>query len=201
MKQLLIATTNPSKFNEARLILETDGFQILSLKDFSHVKPIPETGKTFEENAILKAKGYFSQTSIPVLADDGGLIVDYLGGSPGVNSHRWLGYEATEQELANAIIEKMRGVPREERTARLGGCIIFWDGEHMLKAENWITGRIAENLKGEVRPGFPYRPVLVIPQFDKTYAELTDEEHEMVNFRRKNLRELKPKILEYLKET
>ncbi|OGD30901.1 hypothetical protein A2833_03140 [Candidatus Azambacteria bacterium RIFCSPHIGHO2_01_FULL_44_55] len=189
MSKLLIATTNPSKLQEAVSILGGN-FEVLSLKDFENIKSVEETGKTFEENAVLKAKGYFAQTGVPCVADDGGLIVDYLGGAPGVSSHRWLGRQATDQELAEAIIEKMAGVPFHQRKARIGGFLVFWDGRNLLKKENWTEGYISERLQGEVRPGFPYRPVMVVAQFDKPYAFLTSEEHEKVNARRKNLKEL-----------
>jgi XTP/dITP diphosphohydrolase len=199
MTELLIATTNPAKFDEAARELEQEGLEILGLKDFPDIRHVEETGKTFEENAVLKAKGYFEQTRVPCVADDGGLMVDFLNGAPGVNSHRFLGRDATEEELAQAIIEKMQGVPVDKRTARLGGFIAFFDGEHLLKRENYIEGYIADRLMGKVKPGFPYRPLLLIPRFGKPYSELTDAEHEEVNFRRKNLHELKPRILELLK--
>ncbi|MEK7074387.1 MAG: non-canonical purine NTP pyrophosphatase, partial [Patescibacteria group bacterium] len=99
MKSLLIATTNPAKFEEASFVLRSSGLNILGLKDFSTV-PVEETGAMFEENAILKAKGYFEQTKTACIADDGGLMIDYLAGAPGVHSKRWLGYEASDQELA-----------------------------------------------------------------------------------------------------
>jgi len=197
MKTLLIATTNPGKFEEADFVLRSSGLNILGLKDFPRVVPVEETGATFEENAILKAKGYFDQTKTPCIADDGGLMIDYLHGAPGVHSKRWLGHDASDQELAQAVIEKMRGVPqKEQRTAKLGGFIIFYDGIHLLKSECWLHGYIAKNLIGEIVPGFPYRPLLMIPQFNKPYSDLTEEEHDQVNPRRKNLEELKPKILE-----
>ena len=205
-------------------------FHILGLKDFPEVTAVEETGATFEENAILKAKGYFEQTKTPCIADDGGLMIAYLDGAPGVHSKRWVkandlaltgnlasraehvqaskfprvlprgqnGREASDDELAAAVLEKMRGVPQEKRTARLGGLIVFWDGEHLLKQENWIEGYITERLMGDIKPGFPYRPLLMIPQFGKPYSDLTNEEHDQVNFRRKNLQILKPKILEIL---
>lgn len=198
MKQLLIATTNPSKFEEAVRELESEGLEILDLKSFIGLEMVEETGETFEENALLKARGYFEQTGIPCVADDGGLMVDALGGAPGVASHRWLGEGATDDELAATIIEKMKGVPQGERIARIGGIIIFFDGEHVLKRENYTEGYIADSIMGEVRPGFPYRPILMISEFGKSYSDLTDEEHDAVNFRRKNFREMKPKILELL---
>lgn len=198
MPHLLVATTNPSKFEESSLVLKTDGLEIFGLKDFPNIRQIEETGETFKQNAILKAKGYYGQTGIPCIADDGGLMVDFLGGAPGVNSNRFLGRKVSDQELAEAIINKLAGVPREKRTARLGGFIAFYDGRNLLLNENWIAGYIAERLMSEVKPGFPYRAILVIPQFGKSYGELTHDEHEQMNFRRKNLRELKPKILELL---
>ena len=198
MKSLLIATTNPAKFEESSLVLAGENLILLGLKDFPAITPVEETGATFEENAILKAKGYFEQTKTPCIADDGGLMIDYLDGAPGVHSKRWLGYDASDEELAAAVLEKMRGVSQEKRTARLGGLIVFWDGEHLLKSENWIQGYIADHLMGEIKKGFPYRPLLMIPQFGKPYSDLTQEEHDQVNFRRKNLQVLKPKILEIL---
>lgn len=198
MKSLLIATTNQAKFEEASFVLRSSGLNILGLKDFPSILAVEEIGATFEENAILKAKGYFEQTKTPCIADDGGLMIDYLDGAPGVHSKRWLGHDASDQELAQAVLGKMQGVPRDQRGARLGGLIVFWDGEHLLKQENWIKGYIADDLMGEIKPGFPYRPLLMIPQFAKPYSDLTEAEHDQVNFRRKNLEALKPQILQIL---
>ena len=199
MKSLLIATTNPAKFEEASLALQLPDISLMGLKDFADIIPVEETGATFEENAILKAKGYFEQTHIPCIADDGGLMIDYLDGAPGVHSNRWLGRPASSEELAEAIIEKMHGVPQEKRAARLGGTIVFYDGMHIIKSECWLQGYIAEQLMGDMIPGFPYRSLLMIPQFGKSYGNLTESEHAQVNFRRKNLQILKPKILEMLR--
>src|SRR3989344_1437106 len=105
MRKLLIATTNPSIFNEAKGVFEEDGLEILGLKDFPQIKQIPETGETFEENAVIKAKGYFSQALIPCIADDGGLAVDYLDGAPGVHSNRWLGHPASDLVLAETLLK------------------------------------------------------------------------------------------------
>ncbi len=192
------ATTNPAKLEEARFVLQDETLTVLGLRDFPGIQPIAETGSTFEENAVLKAKGYFAQIGIPCIGDDGGLVVDYLEGAPGVHSHRWLGYDATDQELAEAIVKKMEGVPQENRAARLGGVVAFWDGARLLKEEHWLEGYIALRVMDAVTPGFPYRPILMIPQFEKPYSALTHEEHEQVNFRRKNLKALKEKILPLL---
>ena len=90
MKSLLIATTNLAKLGEMQSVFEGSGVKTLGLKDFSDIKLVEESGDTFLENALLKAKGYFIQTKISCLVDDGGLMVDYLDGAPGVNSNRWV---------------------------------------------------------------------------------------------------------------
>ncbi len=200
MAKLLFGTTNQAKLAEVCGVLQADGIEVLGLRDIPDIQQVEETGKDFEENAVLKAKGYFSQKNIPTIADDGGIMVDALGGLPGVHSHRWLGHDASDRELAEAVLEKMRGVPQEKRTARLGGVMVFWDGEHIIKKEHWTEGYIADRLMTDIQPGFPYRAILMIPQFAKAYGALTDEEHEQVNFRRKNLAALKPEIVRYLKE-
>lgn len=198
MKPLFLATTNPGKLKEIETVYADSGISLKSLKDFPGITVPEETGATFEENAILKAKYYFEKTGLPTLADDGGLMVDALDGAPGVKSHRFLGYEASEVELAEAIIERLKGTPKEKRTARLGGTIAFWDGQHLIQSENFVEGYIIESLKKKPQPGFPYRSILIIPQFDKLYKDLTYDEHEEINHRRHNLYTLKPEILKHL---
>lgn len=196
--RLLAATTNPGKLREILLVLGGRGIELVSLQQFPEVTAPEESGKTFEENAVLKAKYYFEHTGLPSLADDGGLIVDALNGLPGVNSHRWLGHDATDQELAEAVVKKLKGVAKERRTARLGGYLAFWDGVHLLTVSNYIEGYITEELPRDIEPGLPYRAVLVVPPYNKLYKDLTHKEHEAVNHRRKNLAAIAPKIIEIL---
>lgn len=188
--KLLIATSNPGKKREMINAFKDSTYEVLSLDDVQDVVPVEETGETFEENALLKAKGYFAQTGIPCIADDGGLMVDALGG-PGAHSRRWLGEDATDEELAKEIVKRLKGVPQNERTARLGGLLIYWDGKKLLRYENYIEGYIVEKLTEPVEPGFPYRSILMIPKFGKLYSKLTEAEHNEVNFRRKSLAKLK----------
>ena len=96
MKDLLVATTNSAKFEEACAVLAEEDIRVLGLKDFPGVTGVVEAADTFLENAILKASGYFWQTKVPTIADDGGLMVDFLNGLPGVHSHRWLGEDADD---------------------------------------------------------------------------------------------------------
>ena len=146
MKKLLFGTTNAAKLDEARHVMRESGIEVLGLKDISGIRQVPETGETFEENAELKAKGYFAETGIPTIADDGGLMIDALGGLPGVHSHRWLGYDARDQELAEAVLKRLEGIPPENRTARLGGVMVFWDGEHLIKKEHEEVNHRRKNL-------------------------------------------------------
>lgn len=197
MKRIVFATTNPGKLWEARAFLAGKDVEVLSLRDFPDASLIEETGETFEENATLKAKGYFLQFGIPVIGDDGGLMIDALEGAPGVHSHRFLGKRnPTTRELAEGILLRMRGIPKEKRNARLGGVTVFWDGEHFLKAESWIFGYIAEEIMDEIQEGFPYRPILMIPSLNKVYSQLTPDERN--SFRIKNLAQISDKILQYV---
>jgi XTP/dITP diphosphohydrolase len=199
MKKLLIATTNPAKFGEMQSAFEENGIKILGLRDFPEIKIVEETGHNFEENALLKVKGYFAQTNIPCLADDGGLMVDYLDGAPGVNSNRWLGFKATDQEIAGAILKKMEGVPSEKRTARFGGVMAFYDGNNFVKEENYVEGFIAQHPVGDIKPGFPYRSIFMVAKFGRPYSELSEEEDKEVGARQRNLQAIKPRVLELLK--
>src|SRR5277367_3941393 len=122
-RRLLIATTNRAKLAEYRLILREIGIslELMSLADVQITETPEETGATFAENALLKARFYFERARIPTIADDGGLEIDALGGEPGVRSHRWLGTggEDSDAALVAEVIRRMKGVAAARRTARL----------------------------------------------------------------------------------
>lgn len=197
-KPLLIATTNQAKLAEIFAAYKDTGIELKSLRDFPGIISPEETGETFEANAILKAQYYFSQTSLPALADDGGLIVDALDGAPGVLSNRWLGHAASDLELATAVIERMRQVPLEKRSARIGGYMAFWDGTNLVTSVSNIEGYICEELPTEIEAGFPFRSILVVSKFNKLYKDLSHAEHEDVNHRRHNLAKIRQKVISLL---
>jgi XTP/dITP diphosphohydrolase len=118
-ERLLIATTNPAKLAEYRLLLADYPLKLVSLRDLGIADEPEETAATFSENALLKARFYFRLAQLPTLADDGGLEVDALGGAPGVNSHRWLGAEADDRMLAEEIVRRMAEVADGQRAARI----------------------------------------------------------------------------------
>jgi XTP/dITP diphosphohydrolase len=194
-KQILIATTNPGKLREFQEYLKDLDVELLSLKDFPGLSQVAETGNTFDENAILKATQYSVMSGVPTIADDGGLEIDILGGAPGVHSHRWVdkNKESTDEALIKHTISMLDNVPESKRTARLRLVCAFDDGKDVHTSEAAIEGRIVEKA-GEYEPGFPFRALLYIPEYEKLYGELSQEEHDAINHRRRAIEELKTVI-------
>ena len=181
--KILIATKNPGKAREIKTFLGT-GFELVSLADLPDTPDIEETGETFEQNALLKAKAYFEWAGIPSVADDGGLEIDFLNGEPGVKSRRWPGYEATDRELIDMALQKLQGVPHKKRTARLRTVGLYYDGKNTISRTAAIEGFITEDYVGHCEQGYPFRSIFRIPEFNKLYQDLTREEHEKINHRR-----------------
>jgi XTP/dITP diphosphohydrolase len=155
-----------------------------------------ETGETFRDNALAKARFYFKRSDLPTLADDGGLEVDALGGAPGVRSHRWLGNEtSTDRALAEEVIRRMEGIEKPRRTARIRAAIalIYKDngGVREVVAADAIEGLIAPRAYPEIRPGFPYRAVLWLPQLSCYLGELGEDKEARLSQRKKALLRLR----------
>jgi len=192
MQRLLIATTNPAKLEEYRLILRGIGIALepVSPAELGISETPRETGATFTENALIKARFYFQRARIATLADDGGLEIDALGGEPGVRSHRWLGSDGNEsdQALVDEVIRRMKGVEAGRRTARIRAAIALIHEEGGVireqTVEGAIEGVIAERAYPKIRAGFPYRAVLVIPGRNCYLGELGDEEEAQISQRR-----------------
>ena len=168
MTRLLIATTNPAKLAEYRILLG-DGLEPVSLAEIGIAAHPEETGATFAENALLKARFYFARAQMPTLADDGGFEIDALGGEPGVKSHRWLGAgHSDDQALVDEVIRRMRGVEPGRRAARLRAALalVYLCGGAIRErvAEAALEGVVPERAWPHVRPGFPYRSVLFLPE-------------------------------------
>ncbi len=186
--RLLIATTNAAKLSEYRLLLRQYPLELLSLRELAIDEAPAETGHTFEENALIKARFYFQRAHLPTLADDGGLEVDALGGAPGVSSHRWLGPDAGDEQMASEIIRRMADVPESRRAARIR-CALALVYERKGKpveqvVEAAIEGVIARELYRPVRAGFPYRAVLYLPWRGCYLGELGAEEEARIGQRR-----------------
>jgi XTP/dITP diphosphohydrolase len=197
MRRLLIATTNPAKLAEYRLLLRDLELDLVSLTDLGITESPEESGATFEENALIKAGFYFERARTATLADDGGLEIDALGGEPGVRSHRWLnsGGDNSDEALVNEVMRRMKDVPVGQRSARLRAAtaLIYDDGArvHQRVAEAAIEGVIAERPYPILRAGFPYRAVLFMPERNRFVGELGDEEEAKISQRRIALAKLR----------
>lgn len=203
MKSLLIATHNPAKLADIKLSLQKyfgNSLKIVSLEEQGIVDEPDETGKTLQENALLKAQYYAKRSGLAVIADDGGLSIDILGGQPGVKSRRWPGYAASDKELIAYALKKLEGIPYAQRSASLQMVLCFYDpATHKTIYETEKNeGHIAE--KSSTRPtnGYPYRALFIVDKFNKYYDELSAEEHTQVNHRQIAMKRLCKKIAPFL---
>lgn len=196
--RIIFATGNEGKMREIRLILADLGLPILSMKEAGAEPEIVEDGSAFGENAEIKARAVWNLTGDIVLADDSGLEVDYIGGEPGIYSARYLG-EDTPYEVKNrSIIERLKEARGQERGARFVCSIaaMLPDGR-VLHTEAVMEGLIAGEPAG--KGGFGYDPILYLPQFGKTSAEITMEQKNEISHRGKALRAMKEALEGVLK--
>lgn len=199
MNRLLIATSNPAKLAEYRLLLREFPFATLSLAEVGIREQPEEDGATFAENALNKARFYFARSTLPTLADDGGLQIDALGGAPGVRSHRWLGAgESSDEALVAEVIRRMEGVEPSRRTARLCAAVALiyevGDAPREVVTEAAMEGVIADRALSRIRPGFPYRSVVYLPDRKCYVGELGEEEEARISQRRTALAALTPEL-------
>ena len=202
-KVILVATTNPGKVRELRAMLG-DEVQWKSLADVPGIAEVKEDGATFAENARKKALEYAQATGLWTLADDSGLVVDALGGAPGVNSARFSGARAqgadrkvVDQRNMEKLLSLLQGVPREKRTARFVCCLCLAGPEGVLiEARGTLEGIITDEPAGT--GGFGYDPVVLVPQHGKTVAELGDQEKNAISHRGNAIRQFKPLLKELL---
>lgn len=191
--KIIFATGNAGKVKEIRMIMEDTGMEVLSMKDAGIVVDIEEDGKTYEENALLKARAVARYTDAIVMADDSGLEIDYLNKEPGVYSARYMGEDTSYHIKNNNLIERLTGVPDEQRTARFVCAIAaVLPGGKELTTRATIEGRIGYEEKGE--NGFGYDPIFYVPEFGKTTAELSEEEKNQISHRGKALQLMKEEL-------
>jgi XTP/dITP diphosphohydrolase len=172
--KIIFATSNQGKMDEIKMIMKDCKFPIVSMKEAGISADIVEDGKTFEENAIIKAKTIMELTGCITLADDSGLEVDYINKEPGVYSARYLG-EDTSYDIKNqSIIDRLKEATRSERSARFVCAIAacFPDGRTFTTLGT-IEGEIGYEEKGEY--GFGYDPILYVPEYGKTTGEMLPE--------------------------
>lgn len=200
MGRIVFATGNAGKIREINAIMADTGMEVVSMKDAGIQIDVEENGKTYEENALIKARAAAAAAVAVsediVMADDSGLEIDYLNGEPGIYSARYLG-ENTSYRIKNAdLVSRLEGVPDDKRTARFVCAIaaVLPDGRE-LTVRAAIEGRIGYEEKGA--NGFGYDPIFYVPEFQKTTAELTETEKNEVSHRGKALRLMKEELKKY----
>jgi hypothetical protein len=193
MNKIIFATGNENKLKEIRQIMQDMDVEIISMKEAGINIEIEETGTTFSENSYLKAKTIWDITGGIVMADDSGLVIDYLNGEPGLYSARYMG-ENTSYDIKNAnILGRMKAAKGNERSARFVASIvcILPNGKELSVVET-MEGIIADKVAGE--NGFGYDPILYLPDYDCTSAELSDNEKNKISHRGKALRLMREKL-------
>lgn len=194
MKELLIATTNPGKVVEIRQALEGLGLTLLSLADFPNPPEVTEDSDTFEGNARKKAQHYARWRGTPALADDSGIVVEALGGRPGVHSARYAGQEATDEDNRRLLLKEMSDVPDGHRSASFVCVLVLVqpDGRELV-AEGRVEGQVTRAPRGT--GGFGYDPLFFVPSLGRTTAELTLAEKNKISHRGRALSILREKII------
>ena len=194
MDILLVATTNPGKLREIRRILDGVSVELRTLVDFPAVAEPEETGRTFAENARLKALYYEGAIGLPTVAEDSGLVIDGLDGEPGIHSARYLGLEATYPQRFAHIFRDLEARGQPESPARFVCALALARGGRIVyEAEGRVEGRIAREPRGA--NGFGYDPIFFYPPYGRTLAEVEDEEKLAVAHRGVAFRQLKEYLI------
>ncbi|NLM73013.1 MAG: RdgB/HAM1 family non-canonical purine NTP pyrophosphatase [Clostridiaceae bacterium] len=185
MQKIIVATKNEGKVKEIKALLYGCGFDIKSLKDEGIDLEIEETGSTFEENSLIKARAIHNLTGDIVIADDSGLEIDFLNGDPGIHSARFMA-DLPYTERNKRIIELLKDVPEERRTARFR-CVASLVSKSIEKTyTGTIEGRIAYEAKGDY--GFGYDPIFFVPEYNLTLAQIDPEIKNQISHRSRAFR-------------
>ena len=195
-KKIVFATGNAGKIKEIQMILADLGMEIVSMKEEGISPDINEDGQTYEENALIKARTVAVYTDAIVMADDSGLEIDYLNKEPGIYSARYLGEDTSYRIKNQNLIDRLEGVPDEKRTARFVCAIaaVLPDGRELV-TRGVIEGRIGYEERGI--NGFGYDPIMYVPEYGRTTAELSEEEKNRISHRGRALELMKKELVKY----
>ena len=192
-RKIIFATGNMDKMREIREILEGLDAEILSMKEAGISLEIEETGTTFEENALIKARAVAGEISEIVIADDSGLEIDYLDKQPGIYSARFMGEDTPYEKKNQELLKRLSGVPKEQRTARFvcAAAAVFPDGSTIVCRET-VEGYIGERPEGE--NGFGYDPIFYVEEYGCSTAALTRRQKNELSHRGKALRAIRKEL-------
>ena len=193
MIEILFATSNAGKAKEVQAMFSDLDVDVKTLREEGIDIEIEENGQTFAENALIKAKAIAGMTDKIVLADDSGLVVDYLNGEPGIYSARYMG-EDTSYDIKNArILERMEGVPDDQRTARfVCAMAAIMPGGEVICTEGIMEGLIGYEMKGT--NGFGYDPIFYLPEYGMTSSVISPEKKNEISHRGKALRKMQDEL-------
>ena len=194
-QKFVLATHNPGKLKEMSSILSQFGVEVVSPKELGITVDVEETGATFAENAMLKARAIWAAANLPAIADDSGLCVDALNGGPGVYSARYGGEGLDDKGRYTLLLNSMRGQATRAAHFTCSIACAFPNGD-TLTAEGQVQGTIAFAPMGE--GGFGYDPVFFYPPLAKTFGQLTAEEKSTISHRGQALKEFSAKLETYL---
>jgi XTP/dITP diphosphohydrolase len=196
-KGVLIATSNRGKIKEIKhILIDVGHIRFISLSELDHDGfEVEEHGLSFKDNALIKAEAYAEEFGYVALADDSGLEVEYLNGAPGINSARYAGIDATDEQRVQKLLGELNGVPATKRKAQFRCVICLYDpnGKESVFAEGVCTGVITNAPSGS--NGFGYDPIFIPDGYKCTLAELSPEQKNSISHRGRALRSLKEKLL------
>jgi non-canonical purine NTP pyrophosphatase (RdgB/HAM1 family) len=182
--ELLLASQNPGKLREMRTLVDGLPVRVVGPRDLGIDEAPEETGTSFLENAVLKARYYAKRSGLLTVADDSGLSVDALAGRPGLYSSRFGGEGATDDRRNELLLELLAGVPEEQRGARFTSAVAVARGDDVLfRHQESVEGRVARERRGT--NGFGYDPLFFYPPYGKTFGEVAREEKDRVSHRGK----------------
>lgn len=188
MQKVVLATGNPGKVKELASLLSDFGLNIVAQTELG-VDSVEETGLTFVENALIKARHAAKVTGLPAIADDSGISVDALGGSPGIYSARYAGVDASDQHNLDKLLDAMKDVPAEKRQAQFNCVLVYMRHENdptpLIFHGIW-HGVLSTEMHGE--GGFGYDPIFFVPELNCTAAQLTKEQKNQYSHRGKALK-------------
>lgn len=190
--KIVIATNNKKKLAEIQAIMQDERIELISLDCFPGIKDIPETGTTFRENAVIKAKAVYSKTGFPAIADDSGIALDQLDGRPGVYSARYAGKDADDRKNNAKLQEELSAFP-EPHTGRYICSAVFYDGARLIASEGKLEGLILTAPRGN--NGFGYDPYFLPDGYTITTAEMDPAEKNRISHRYHAFQSLKEKIV------
>ncbi len=196
MKKIMIGTGNPAKLEEYKRFLAEFGLEVVSSGEMNIPEP-QEDAKTFEEEAVKKARYYFEKSGIPTIVDDGGFEIEALNGEPGTRSKRWLGHEMSDEEIVAEVMKRMQG--QANRNAQHTVVIAVASPLGIYTSSGHIKGQVAEKPSDKVIAKFPYRSVLYLPGYGKYWCELSEDEEKILSHRLHALDKLKDILKEISK--